>query len=125
MGYLKLLGIAAGFAFALTASMASAGPVENAIRSADAYLGFSGFSRAGLIAQLSSEYGDGYSVADATAAVDSLSVDWNAQAVRSAKQYLEMSGFSCNGLIDQLSSEYGSQYTKSEASFGAKQVGAC
>ncbi|WP_199221559.1 Ltp family lipoprotein [Desulfonatronum sp. SC1] len=53
------------------------GPQKNAVRSAKAYLNFSGFSREGLINQLSSDAGDGYSVADATAAVDSLNIDFN------------------------------------------------
>ncbi|MFD2578785.1 Ltp family lipoprotein [Novosphingobium colocasiae] len=70
------------------------------------------FSRRGLIEQLSSDAGDGYDVADATAAVDSLDVDWNEQAARSARQYLDISGFSCDGLIEQLSSSSGDQYTK-------------
>lgn len=101
------------------------GPQRNAVRSAEAYISMSGFSRQGLIEQLSSDAGDGYSVADATAAVDSLNVDWNEQAVRSAKNYLEIMGFSCNGLIDQLSSDAGDGYTKSQAQYGAKQAGAC
>jgi hypothetical protein len=45
---------------------------RNAVRSASAYLKMSGFSRQGLIDQLSSEYGDRFSVEDATVAVDSL-----------------------------------------------------
>lgn len=101
------------------------GPQQNAVRTAKDYLDMSGFSRKGLIGQLSSEYGSGYSVTDATAAVDSLNVDWNEQAARSAKDYLDMSGFSCKGLIEQLSSDAGSKYTVSEATFGAKQAGAC
>lgn len=101
------------------------GPQSNAARSAQQYLSMTGFSRDGLIGQLSSESGDQYDVADATAAVDSLGVDWNEQAVRSAKQYLSMSGFSCSGLIDQLSSDSGDKYTRSQATFGAKQAGAC
>lgn len=100
-------------------------PQKNAVRSANSYLSMQGFSRDGLIAQLSSPYGDGYSVADATAAVDSLSVDWNEQAARSAQQYLGMMGFSCNGLIQQLSSDAGDQYTNEQASYGAKKAGAC
>ncbi|MGH1330434.1 MAG: Ltp family lipoprotein [Paracoccaceae bacterium] len=100
-------------------------PQKNAVRSATSYLNMAGFSRVGLIAQLSSPYGDGYGFADATAAVDSLSVDWNKQAARSAKQYLEMMGFSCKGLIEQLSSEYGEQYTIGQATYGAQQAGAC
>lgn len=46
-------------------------------------------------------------------------------AVRSAKQYLSTQGFSCNGLIQQLSSSFGSKYTVSQATYGARQTGAC
>lgn len=101
------------------------GPQQNAVRSAEQYISMTGFSRDGLIDQLSSDAGEGYDRADATIAVDSLTVDWNEQAARSAKQYLEMSGFSCKGLIDQLSSSAGEKYTKSQATYGAKQAGAC
>lgn len=98
---------------------------KNAVRSAEQYLSMTGFSRDGLIQQLSSEAGDGYSVSDATAAVDSLSVDWNENAAKSARQYLSMSGFSCNGLIEQLSSSAGDKYTVEQATYGARQAGAC
>lgn len=101
------------------------GPQRNAVRSAQQYLEMTGFSRDGLIQQLSSEAGDGYSVADATAAVDSLSVDWNENAAKSARQYLGMTGFSCNGLIEQLSSSAGDKYTVDQATYGARQAGAC
>ena len=97
----------------------------NAVRTAEQYVNMTGFSRAGLIDQLSSDAGDGYSVSDATTAVDSLSVDWNENAARSARQYLEMSGFSCNGLIEQLSSDAGDKYTVAQATYGARQAGAC
>ena len=60
-------------------------PQKNAVRSAEQYISMSGFSRAGLIEQLSSEHGNGYEVSDATVAVDSLNIDWNEQAVRTAK----------------------------------------
>lgn len=98
---------------------------RNAVRSANQYLRVSGFSRRGLIDQLSSEYGDGYLVSDATRAVDSLDVDWNDQAARSAAEYLAVSGFSCQGLIDQLTSAYGSQYTAAQARYGASRAGIC
>jgi len=100
-------------------------PQLNAVRSAENYLSFTGFSRDGPIQQLSSSAGDGYDVADATVAVDSLNVDWNEQAVRSAKQYLELTGFSCSGLVEQLSSSAGSKYTVDQARYGAQQAGAC
>lgn len=117
-------------ATAKAAPIAAAGPTltnqqQNAARSAREYLSFAAFSRQGLIDQLSSSYGDAYPVQDATIAVDSLNVDWNAEAVQSAKQYLQMSGFSCNGLIQQLDSPYGEKFTVAQATYGAKQAGAC
>ena len=100
-------------------------PQRNARRNAESYLAMTGFSRQGLIDQLSSDSGNGYAVADATAAVDSLDVNWKAQAARSAQSYLNMTGFSCQGLVEQLSSSSGSQYTLEEARYGAQQAGAC
>lgn len=100
-------------------------PQKNAVRSAKNYLRLKGFSRSGLITQLSSNYGDSYDVADATVAVDSLDIDWNKQAVRAAKNYLSFKGFSCRGLIRQLSSSAGDRFTKSQATYGARQAGAC
>jgi hypothetical protein len=115
----SILGVAPASAQGLTA------PQKNAIRSAKQYLSMQGFSRNGLIQQLASDAGDGYKVADATVAVDSLNVDWNKEAVRSAKQYLSMRGFSCKGLIQQLSSSAGNRYTVGQATYGAQQAGAC
>jgi NADP-dependent 3-hydroxy acid dehydrogenase YdfG len=74
---------------------------------------------------LSSQFGSGFDVIDATVAVDSLNVDWNEQAVKSAKAYLDLMGFSCNGLIRQLSSSAGDQFTESQATYGARKAGAC
>lgn len=126
---IRVAGIAVLSFSIIGASIASAenltSPQKNAVRSAKSYLNFQAFSRNGLIEQLSSPYGDGYNVSDATIAVDSLSVDWNAQAVKSAEQYLAMMGFSCNGLIEQLSSDAGDKYTVSQATYGAQQAGAC
>lgn len=92
---------------------------SNAVQAAEQYLDFAGFSRQGLIDQLSSEYGDQYPVEVATAAVDSLNVDYNAEAVEAAESYLEFQAFSHAGLVDQLSSEYGDQFTREQAEYGA------
>lgn len=100
-------------------------PQKNAVRSAKQLLQSQGFSHAGLINQLSSEYGNGYKISDATIAVDSLNVDWNQMAIRSAKQLLESQGFSCKGLVNQLSSEYGNQYTVEQSTYAATQEGVC
>jgi hypothetical protein len=125
MKFLKVAIITALLASAPTWAGDLTGAQKNAVRSATQYLSFQGFSRNGLIHQLSSDAGDGYKVADATVAVDSLNVDWNQQAVKSAKQYLSIQGFSCKGLIHQLSSSAGDRYTVSQATYGAQQAGAC
>lgn len=106
-------------------SKAAAGTVSqrNALKSAESYLNTTGFSRLGLIQQLSSSAGDSYPKADATWAVDHLNADWNAQAVRSGKSYLDMTGFSRAGLIQQLSSDAGDKYTKAQATYAANKLG--
>jgi hypothetical protein len=111
--------------FQVAQSTGMTGPQRNAVKSAESYLKIGGFSRDGLIEQLSSSSGSGYSLSDATYAVDSLNVNWNQEAVESANSYLRVSGFSCQGLIDQLSSKSGSKFTISQATYGAQQAGAC
>lgn len=110
---------------AITAGMDVA--TKNAYRSAQSYLDLKGFSKQGLIDQLSSEYGEGYTVEQATAAVQAMEdageVDWNEQAVKSGQSYLDMKGFSRDGLIKQLSSEYGDKYTVEQATYAADQLG--
>lgn len=101
------------------------GPQRNAVRQAENYLDMKGFSREGLIEQLSSDAGDGFEVSDASVAVDSLDADWNLHAARSAEAYLSMMGFSCQGLIEQLSSDAGDGFTVEQATYGAQQAGAC
>jgi hypothetical protein len=96
---------------------------SNALRSAQSYLAFQAFSRLGLIDQLSSQYGDGYSKADATWAADHVHANWNAQAVKAGRDYLKMEGFSRSGLIDQLSSPYGDQFTVAQATYAADHLG--
>lgn len=124
--------IACTIVLTLTMALASAAaaqsltrPQQNAVRVAEDYLRMGGFSRDGLIEQLSSPYGEQFDAADARAAVDSMTVDWNRQAAIAAEQYMAMSGFSCRGLIDQLSSSFGEQFTRAQAEHGARAVGAC
>ncbi len=84
---------------------------KSAVAAAKEYLATSPFSQQGLIDQLDTSAGDGYSVNDATVAVDSLTVNWNAEAVQAAKAYLQTSPFLCSDLIQQLDSSAGDQYT--------------
>lgn len=90
---------------------------QNAQEQARSYLELTGFSRSGLIDQL--EY-EGYTTEDATYAVDSLNVDWNAQAAQKAQEYLELTSFSRDGLIDQLEYE---GFTPEQAEAGVTAVG--
>lgn len=111
-----------------TEPVQSAKPVsreqENATGAARDYLnGGSGFSRQGLIDQLTSSYGDGFPRKVSTAAVDSLHVDWNEQAAHAAKGYLDSGHFSRQGLIEQLESDHGGQFTHAQAVYGVKQAG--
>lgn len=99
---------------------------QSAVASAKQYLSLgSGFSQQGLIDQLDSSAGGGYTVNDATVAVDSLNENWNAQAVLSAKGYLQTSPFSCSALIQQLDSSAGGEFTVAQATYGATQAGDC
>lgn len=97
----------------------------NAVQAAQDYLQTTAFSRKGLIEQLSSQAGDGYSLADATFAVDHIKVDYNAEAVQAAKDYLQTSPFSCTDLIQQLDSSAGDKYTPAQAQYGAHKAGVC
>lgn len=96
---------------------------EQAIGAAESYLEFQPFSRKGLIEQLSSDAGDGFSKADATFAVDHVKVNWNEQAAKAAKAYLEMSHFSRQGLIQQLESSAGDGFTHAQAVYGVNKAG--
>jgi hypothetical protein len=92
--------------------------------SAEQYLSMgNGFSRNGLIEQLSSSAGEGFSLADATYGVDATNTDWNAQACLSAKGYLKIQPFSHAGLVEQLSSSAGDGYTPAQAEFGVRCAG--
>jgi Host cell surface-exposed lipoprotein len=98
---------------------------QQAITAAQGYLSDGeGFSRAGLISQLSSPDGSGFSAKLATFAADHVTVNWWHQAVISAKGYMsDGEGFSYSGLVDQLDSPDGSQFTYAQAAYAARHVG--
>jgi hypothetical protein len=96
---------------------------EQALGSAQDYLSNQAFSKAGLIDQLSSSAGEGFSKADATWAVNHLKVNWYEEAVKSARDYLSNQHFSRSGLIEQLSSSAGEKFTRAQAIYAANKVG--
>ena len=98
---------------------------KNAISAAENYLDLgTGFSRFGLIKQLTAKVGSGFKRRDAVFAVNHIKVNWNKQAVMAAKNYLDLgTGFSRDGLIKQLTSKVGSGFTQAQAEFAAHKVG--
>lgn len=90
---------------------------RNAVRKAQSYLNFSGFSRTGLIAQL--EF-DQFSNADAIYGADNASADWSEQAAKKAESYMQFSAFSRGSLIEQLKFD---GFTQAQAEYGADMVG--
>jgi hypothetical protein len=98
---------------------------QQALTSAQGYLSDGqGFSKTGLIDQLSSSAGEGFSHSDAVWAVKHSGANWKEQAVISAKGYMsDGQGFSRQGLIDQLSSSAGEGFTLAQATYAADQVG--
>lgn len=99
---------------------------KNCYQAAMNYLDYMGFSKQGLIDQLSSEYGDNYPKETAEKVVNDIDeaglVDWVEQAERCAKNYLDTMSFSKEELIEQLSSEYGDQFTREQAEEAVNEV---
>jgi hypothetical protein len=98
---------------------------KQAVTSAKSYLGLgTGFSRHGLIQQLTSKAGSGFPHKDAVYAINALHINWNKEAVLAAKSYLKLgTGFSRSGLIQQLQSKSGSGFTHAQAVYAANKVG--
>ena len=101
-----------------TAAQASTIGQREALQAAKSYLSFGSFSRAGLIRQLTSSYGEGFSRADAVWGVNHAHANWYREAVQAAKSYLSTGSFSRAGLIHQLESPYGDQFTHAQAVYG-------
>jgi hypothetical protein len=100
---------------------------QSALQAAENYLSVEpGWSYQGLIGQLDSPDGSGFSVADATFAVNNLSPapNWNQQAAIAAKNYQSsIGGFSACSMVQQLDSPDGGQFTQAQAEYGAQSVG--
>jgi len=95
----------------------------NARQAAENYLSTMPFSRNGLIHQLSSKAGSGFSMKDAIYGTDAAGADWNKQAALAAKNYLDTMPFSRDGLIHQLESQAGSGFTHAQAVYGVNKAG--
>jgi hypothetical protein len=107
-----------GLSLASSAAQASTPGQREALQAAKSYLSTGGFSRAGLIHQLESPYGERFSHGDAVWGVDHAHANWNAEAIEAAKSYLSTGGFSRASLIHQLESPYGERFTHAQAVYG-------
>jgi hypothetical protein len=97
---------------------------QQAVDAANGYLTEGeGFSEQGLLQQLTSSAGSGFTQAQAEYAINYLNPDWDAQAVDAAKGYMQIGGFSQASLIQQLTSSSGSGFTLAQAEYAANQVG--
>lgn len=95
---------------------------ENALRAAENYVEIMPMSKKGLIRQLSSPAGDGYSKADAVFAANHVKADWKAEAAEAARNYIDMMPMSRDALIQQLESGAGDAFTHEQAVYGADQA---
>jgi Host cell surface-exposed lipoprotein len=97
---------------------------QQAVDAANGYLSEGqGFSEQGLIQQLTSSAGNGFTQSQADYAINHVHADWDAQAVDAAKGYMQMGGFSQASLIQQLTSSAGNGFTQAQAEYAASKVG--
>lgn len=89
----------------------------NALKKAKLYSDTMYMSKMGIYNQLTSEYGENFSVEAATYAIDNLDADYNYNALQTAKSYSDNMYMSKMGIYNQLISEYGEQFTPEEAQY--------
>ena len=116
------IAVLAASSLASSAAQASTMGQRQALQSAKSYLSWGHFSRAGLIDQLDSPYGEDFSHSEAVWGVNHAHANWYAEAVQAAKSYLRSGHFSRRGLIDQLESPYGEHFTHAQAVYGVSKA---
>jgi hypothetical protein len=116
--FLAVTIVVLSLSLASSAAQASTIGQREVLQAAKSYLSLGHFSRAGLIRQLTSSYGEGFPRADAVWGVNHAHANWNAEAVQAAKSYLRTGHFSRAALIHQLESPYGEHFTHAQAVYG-------
>jgi hypothetical protein len=104
---------------AAPASSSMTGAQQQVVDAAQGYLSDGqGFSEQGLLSQLTSSAGNGFSTSDAEFAINYLNPNWSKQAVDAATGYLsEGQGFSEQGLLQQLTADAGDGFTEAQAEY--------
>jgi len=90
---------------------------KSALKKAESYSSMMNMSKLGVFDQLTSEYGEQFSVEAGQFAVDNVQADWPANALAKAKSYQETMDMSPAAIHDQLISEFGEQFTVAEADY--------
>ena len=95
---------------------------SNALKKAQVYSDFMHMSEKNIYDQLTSEYGEGFSVEAAQYAIDNVDADYNYNAYMKALDYQDIMSMSQNNIYEQLISEYGEQFTTEEATYAINKL---
>ena len=95
---------------------------SNALKKAQVYSDFMHMSEKNIYDQLTSEYGEGFSVEAAKYAIDNVDADYNYNAYMKALTYQDSMSMSQNNIYEQLISEYGEQFTTEEATYAINKL---
>ena len=80
-------------------------------------------SQQGIYDQLTSSYGEGFSAAAATYAIQHIHEDYNANALAKAKEYQSQQAMSPSAIYEQLTSSYGEKFTAAQAQYAIDHLG--
>lgn len=97
---------------------------KSALKKAEIYSDTMYMSKIGIYNQLTSEYGEKFSVEAAQYAIDNIVVDWKNNALKKAKTYSDTMYMSKMGIYEQLISDYGELFTTEEAQYAVDNVDA-
>lgn len=95
---------------------------KSALTKATSYSKMMHMSKQGIYDQLTSEYGEKFSLEAAQYAIDNLQADWNANALAKAKSYQTTMSMSPAAIYDQLISEHGEKFTAAEAQYAVDNL---
>lgn len=96
---------------------------KNALSQAQNYVNSMPFSEAGLLDQLTSDYGGQFPLEAAQYAVENVEADWNAEALEAAENYQDVMPMSDADLYNQLTSEHGEKFTSEQAQYAMDNLG--
>lgn len=95
---------------------------KSALAKAKIYSNEMHMSKQGIYDQLTSEYGEKFTVEAAQYAIDNIDADWKQNALKKAEEYQEMMSMSPSAIRDQLISEYGEKFTNEEADYAISNL---